>query len=178
MKIRLMPTLLTAIISAGLLVGGWFIYRNAADIKPLERIAAGAPGVVDAQPVIGRSDVTIDLKLERDANVRDVYDTIASQGESIIGSRELTLNIEDTNTSKKLEDVWASTLFDVAQAMDLREYAGIPAAMKQVQNRFPGIAANSEMDETNVYITLKDSDSVKHIVLPRTPNPMGVWPNA
>jgi hypothetical protein len=69
-------------------------------------------------------------------------------------------------------------LFDVAQAMDHRNYSDIPAAMKRVEQQFTGVHASSEMDDVNVYITLVDGDSAKHIVLPRKPEQLGVWPNA
>ncbi|NBD22541.1 hypothetical protein [Paenibacillus glycinis] len=178
MKIRPLPIVLTAVISAGLLVGGWFMYRNEADLKPLDRIATGVPGVVNAQPVIGRSSVTVNLTLDRDANLRTIYDTIATKGNDIIGSRELKLNIEKAGSSDKLDDAWASMLFQVAQAMDHREYAEIPAALNKAQGGNSGIQADSEMDDTNVYITLKDDKAVKYIVLPRKANTMGAWPNA
>ncbi|MBM7564533.1 hypothetical protein [Paenibacillus sacheonensis] len=178
MKIRPLPIVLTAVITAALLVGGWFLYRNEADLKPLDRIATSTPGVIDAKPVIGRSSVTLDLTLNRDANLRNVYDTIATEGDDIIGSKELKLNITESEASGKLEDVWASMLFEVAQAMDHRSYADIPKAMQEAQSKYPGIQASSEMDDTNVYITLKDDKAVKYVVLPRASNTIGVWPNA
>ncbi|WP_308639179.1 hypothetical protein [Paenibacillus silvisoli] len=176
MKIRLIPTVLTAVISAGLLIGGWYVHRSVATVGPLERIVAETPGVIAGEPVIDRSSVTIALKLDRQANLRNIYDTIATKGEDMIGKRELKLDFED-NGSKELDDVWASILFDIAQAMDHRNYAEIPETMKDVQAKHAGIEASSEMDDVNVYITLKNSKSVKHIVLPRTPNTIGAWPN-
>ncbi|QHW30146.1 hypothetical protein GZH47_04350 [Paenibacillus rhizovicinus] len=178
MKIRPLPVVLTAVITAGLLIGGWFTYRNEADLKPLDRIATSAPGVTNAKPVIGRSSITLNLTLDRDANLRNIYDTIATEGDDIIGSKDLKLNIEKSGSSEKLEDAWASMLFEVAQAMDHRSYSDIPSAMKQAESKNPGIQAVSEMDDTNVYITLKDDKAVKYIVLPRVSNTIGVWPNA
>ena len=43
--------------------------------------------------------------------------------------------------------LWSSVLFNVAQAMDHRNYSDIPAAMKQAEQKFTGIKATSEMDE-------------------------------
>lgn len=178
MKIRWLPVVITAVLSAIILVGGWYIYRNVATVRPLEQIAATVPGVKEAKPVINRDSVTIELKLDKNADVRDVYDTIAREGGSIIGSRELKLQIDENPDQKRLNDVWSSVLFDVAQAMDHRNYSDIPAAMKRVEQQFTGVHASSEMDDVNVYITLVDGDSAKHIVLPRKPEQLGVWPNA
>ncbi|MFC5650768.1 hypothetical protein ACFPYJ_16965 [Paenibacillus solisilvae] len=180
MKIRLMPTLITVVLSASLLVGGWFIYRNVATVQPLERIVAEVPGVVQANPVISNDAVTLDLTLDKDANIRNIYDRIANDGKAVIGSRELKLNIQPVanEDQTKLDDVWSSVLFDVAQAMEHRNYSDIPAAMKQMEHQFPGVKATTEMDDINVYITLKDGNSAKYMVLPRTPDQMGAWPNA
>ncbi|BBH20948.1 hypothetical protein Back11_22930 [Paenibacillus baekrokdamisoli] len=180
MKIRVMPTVIIAIVSASLLVGGWFIYQNVATVHPLERIVAQVPGVLEAKPVVSNDAVTVDLTLRKDANLRVVYDTIATQSQSIIGTRELKLAInQDSGTKQKeLNEVWSSNLFDVAQAMEHRNYSEIPTAMKHIEQNYSGVQATSEMDETNVYITLKNGDSAKYIILPRTPDQMGAWPNA
>ncbi|MCQ6557990.1 hypothetical protein [Paenibacillus mendelii] len=178
MKIRVLPTIITAVISAALLIGGWYTYRNFAAVKPLEQIVQSVPGVDTAKPVIGRDAVTMELTLNKDANIRNIYDQIAREGESVIGSRELRLNIQGEQSDSTLNDVWASVLFDVAQAMETRKYTEIPAAMKQIETQYKGVQAASEMDEVNVYITLKDGASTKYIVLPRTPDKLGVWPNA
>lgn len=180
MKIRLIPTVITVVLSASLLVGGWFIYQNVATVNPLERIVAEVPGVIGGKPVISNDTVTMDLTLDKDANIRNIYDTIAGEGKSVIGSRELKLSIQPaaSEDQQKLNDVWSSVLFDVAQAMDHRNYSDIPGAMKQVEKKFTGVKATSEMDEENVYITLRDGDSAKYIILPRTPDQMGAWPNA
>ena len=177
MKLRPLPIVLTIVISTCLLVAGWFIYRNEADLKPLDRIASSAPGVVNAKPVIGQSAVTIELTLNRNADLRKIYETIATKGTAIIGSRELKLNVNKIGSTEKLDTVWAAILFKVAQAMDHRTYGDIPAAMKQAQMNYPGVTATSEMDDTNVYITLKDGNAVKYVVLPRKADTIGAWPN-
>jgi len=178
MKIRWIPTLITAVLSACLLVGGWYIYRNMSTVRPLEQIMAQIPGVTEAKPEIGRDTVTVELTLDKDADVRAVYDKINREGKSVIGGRELKLQIREGTDQSKLDTVWSSMLFGIAQAMDHRNYSTIPQTLKQAEQQFNGIQAVSEMDEANVYITLKDGDAVKHIVLPRTSGQLGAWPNA
>ncbi|MBW7457770.1 hypothetical protein ACFOLF_05080 [Paenibacillus sepulcri] len=178
MKIKWIPTLITAVLSACLLVGGWYMYRNMATVKPFEQILSQIPGVTEAKPDIYQNSVTVELTLDKNADVREVYDKITSEGKSVIGSRELRLQIKEGTNQDKLNDVWSSMLFGIAQAMDHRNYADIPQTLKQAEQQFDGIQAASEMDNENVYITLKDGDSVKHVVLPRAPEQLGAWPNA
>ena len=178
MKIRWIPTLITAVLTACLLVGGWYVYRNMATVRPLQTIVSQIPGVKAAKPVISRDSVTLKLMLDKNADVRQVYDRITTDGASVIGSRELHLQIQEEGDQSKLDQVWSSMLFDVAQAMDHRNYSDIPSAMNRVQQQFNGVKATSEMDNVNVYITLRDGNAVKHIVLPRTPDQLGAWPDA
>ncbi|MFB9329622.1 hypothetical protein ACFFSY_27105 [Paenibacillus aurantiacus] len=178
MRIKVLPTMMTAVLSASLLIGGWYAYRNVATVQPLEQIVKEVPGVANATPVVGRDNVTVQLTLKPDANIRKVYDTIAEKGDSVIGNRTLELQIQNKQADEKLNDIWSAKLFDIAQAMENRQYAQIPAAMVTIENQYKGVTATSEMDETNVYITLKDGEAVKHVILPRTPNQLGVWPNA
>lgn len=178
MKIRILPAILTAVLSAGLLVGGWYTYRNVATLGPLERIVADMPGVSAAAPIIDRDSVTMELTLDRDANVKDVYETIVREGESVIGSRELKFDIQEMGNQEELDKVWSTVLFDIAEAMENRHYTDIPAAMNRLEKQFADVQATSEIDEVNVYITLKNGETVKHIVLPRIAENLGVWPNA
>ncbi|MFC4103682.1 hypothetical protein [Paenibacillus xanthanilyticus] len=178
MRIKVVPTLMTAVLSASLLVGGWYAYRNVATVQPLEQIVKEVPGVTAATPIVDRENVTVQLTLTPEANIRKVYDTIAEKGNSVIGDRTLELRIENKQADEKLNDIWSATLFDIAQAMENRQYAQIPAAMIAIEQEYKGVTATSEMDDKNVYITLKEGEAVKHVILPRTPNQMGVWPNA
>ncbi|MBB3109326.1 hypothetical protein FHS18_001378 [Paenibacillus phyllosphaerae] len=178
MNIRIMPTVVTAVISAGLLVGGWFAYQNVATVQPLEQILVDVPGVTEAVPNVQRDAVTVSLKLDNDANIRDVYDTILLEGEHVIGDRELRLQIDNSKSDEILNDIWSSVLFNIAQAMETRQYTGIPTAMEQIESKYEGVTATSEMDDMNVYITLKHGAAAKYVILPRTPEQMGVWPNA
>ncbi|TYP77719.1 hypothetical protein [Paenibacillus methanolicus] len=178
MRIKVVPTVMTAVLSASLLVGGWYAYRNVATVQPLEQIVNEVPGVTAATPVVGRENVTVQLTLKPDANIRKVYDTIAEKGDTVIGDRTLELQIENKQADETLNDIWSAKLFDIAQAMENRQYAQIPAAMAAIEQEYKGVTATSEMDDKNVYITLKDGEAVKHVILPRTPNQLGVWPNA
>jgi hypothetical protein len=75
-----------------------------------------------------------------------------------------------------MEKWWSSALFDVAQAMETKQYAQIPVTL---QNRAgeSSLKVSTEMDDKYVYITLADGEFSKYVMLSRTPAVMGVWPN-
>ncbi|WNR42405.1 hypothetical protein [Paenibacillus roseipurpureus] len=175
MKLRLFPVILSVIISAGVLFGGWFAYTSFAMENPLSQIISEAPGVTHSTMKLSSNDVNIEVTLKPDANLRTVVEQIHKEGASIIGKR--TVNIKVNNpSSAELDAWWSKALFDVAQAMETRHYADIPTTLQKFADGVGQLKVDSEMDEQNVYIRLTDGDATKFILLPRI-SQIGVWPN-
>ncbi len=177
MKIKILPLTITAALTAAILFGGWFAYRHYGIEQPLDRIAGSVPGVTNAVVETTNGQVNIDLELKQDANIADVYRKLKEDGASEIGGKKLNLSAEGT-TNEKLEQAWSYSLFDVAQAMENRQYTGIREAMNKLSEQYPGVTAETSMDEDNVYVTLRDGVNAKFVILPRQPATMEVWPNA
>ncbi|WP_068775444.1 hypothetical protein [Paenibacillus sp. FJAT-26967] len=172
-KIRLLPILLSVVVSAFFLFGGWFAYQTYAIGKPLGNVVKETPGVEKSQVTYNDQEVTIRLSLKPDVSLREVYNHITKEGETTIGSREVKLSV-NTAESPELEKWWANALFDVAQAMETRHYAEIPAALEKQANG-KGLQVKTEMDDKNVYVHLKKDDHDKYIILPRNPEKVGVF---
>lgn len=171
-KIRIVPVLFTAAAAALVLFGGWLLYTKVAVEGPLDKAVNEIADIASADaPVIERDRVTIQLTLAPDASLKKVYDSIHKEGKEVIGDRELQLDISNSDSSDKLERLWSALLFDVAEAMENKNYSGIPAAMEKMAQteKGKGVQSVTEIDETNVYITLIDGEYRKYIVLPRTP---------
>jgi hypothetical protein len=177
MSFKWVPFLSTALLTAALLFGGWFVYRHYGVEQPLDRLAEQTPGVIQAEAEMGTDEVRLRLRLEPDADLAAITRHIRTDGQGTIGDREL--HIEPvTETSEKLETAWQSVLFEVAEAMENRRYSGIRDALGRLEKEFPGIQATAQMDEQNVYIHLRDGETAKFVVLPRQPVTLGVWPHA
>lgn len=176
MKLRLLPVAVSLVLSAAVLFGGWFLYDSLAMESPLTKIVQQQPGVEQSQVSMGNGTVTIELTPKPDANLREIYQSIATQGASIIGNRKVELVVHDSSTPE-LDQWWSTALFDVAQAMENRRYADIPAALDAKKVQLPGLAVSTEMDDQYVYVRLTDGTHVKNVLLPRQPQRMGVWPN-
>jgi hypothetical protein len=174
MKLRFIPILITVAASSALLFGGWYFYQSTVVENPIKDVILGVQGVNQVSTNINNSQVSIDLKLNKDADLRNLYSTISKEGASLLSSRVLKLNLE-SQTSPELEQWWSNALFDVAQAMDTRHYADIPQVLSAKVKEIPGLKVMTEMDETNVYVRLTDGVHSKYIILPRTPAQMGVW---
>ncbi|QAY66123.1 hypothetical protein [Paenibacillus protaetiae] len=175
---RVLAVVLTVAASVTILFGGWFLYERSVVAAPLQKAINSSDGIVEAgKPDITAGSVKIKVKLAPDANLRSVYETIYKESRDVIGNRELKLDI-DQNGSAALDEAWSSALFAVAEAMETKHYSEIPAALSDLSSHHTGIKATSEMDDKNVYITLKQGDLTKYIVLPRTPAQMEAWSNA
>jgi len=177
MKIRFLPLALTAVLSAILLFGGWSVYRQYAVEEPVRSAASSVPGVESAEVRLNADELVLDLKLTPEASLADIYREVRQKaGESLRG-RKLELNVESV-TSDKLEEAWKHSLFEVAEAMENRRYSDVRKAMDKLSQTFPGVTAEVEMDEENVYIRLTDGEHAKFVVLPRQPVMLGVWADA
>jgi hypothetical protein len=175
-KLRLVPIVISLVVSSVLLFGGWFLYDSFAMENPLGRIVQEQPGVKDSNVSIGNGSVTIELTPEPEANIREIYNSIVQDGSSIINNRKVELVIRDSTTGE-LDRWWSEALFDVAQAMETSRYAAIPEALAAKKASYPGLSVDTEMDDKYVYIHMAADGHHKYKLLPRTSNRIGVWPN-
>ncbi|TLS53131.1 hypothetical protein FE782_07135 [Paenibacillus antri] len=176
MKLRLLPVVITIVVSSGVLFGGWFAYESIAMEDPfLEKVAA-VEGIADPVVEIERERAIVRATIEPGASLRQAYRGIVEAGASSLGDRDIVVEASG-ETSEKLEDWWSEALFDVAQAMETKQYSLIPQRLRELAKADGSLQVQTEMDEKNVYITLVDGPNSKHVVLPRQPAIMGVWPN-
>lgn len=178
MKLRPVPLIVTLVVSSGLLFGGWFAYQALAMKDPfLERVAA-LDGVVDADFAMERDRALVSVKLAEDANLRETVQELEKAARASLGSRRLAIEAEGVHgTNDRLESIWSVALFDVAEAMETGKYSNIPKVMKELSASGAPLVVLAEMDDENVYITLRDGEHAKYVVLPRRASVTGVWPN-
>lgn len=176
LKLRPLPLIISIVASSVLLFGGWFVYNSMALNNPLAKIVNEIDGVNRAETQVLRNEVKVDLTLDEEASLREVIQQLKAEGSSLIGQRELTVSVND-NSSPELERWWSSVLFDIAEAMEHKQYSQIPTTLELHKGELAGLHFATEMDEQHVYIKLVHDDYSKFIMLPRTPNMMGVWSN-
>ena len=176
-KLRLIPIAITAALTAAILFGGWFAYRHYGVEQPLDRVANSINGVESAKVEILTDLVKINVKLDPNANLGEVYRQIKLNGSNEIGGKQLEL-AATAKDSTRLDKAWSYALFDVAEAMENHKYSGIRDAMEKLSKQFSGVTVTTDMDDNNVYISMRDGDAAKFVVLPRQPAKLGVWPNA
>jgi hypothetical protein len=144
--------------------------------NPLLEVVRASDGVEQVQLDVQKNQVSFQLELSKDASMRQIVQHIRNDGAKTMGSR--SLNIQVTNlSSPELDAWWSNQLFTVAQAMETRNYASIPQTLSERASQLDGLSVLTEMDDQNVYVRLVAGDFSKFIILPRTPEKLGVWAN-
>ncbi|SMF87279.1 hypothetical protein SAMN05661091_3683 [Paenibacillus uliginis N3/975] len=177
MKLRIVPVVLTVVISASVLFGGWFLYRQMALQNPLANVVSQYDGVNNSQIDIKQDTVTLKLDLEPETNLRGLVEHINKEGKSVVGKRTLKLEVED-HSSERLNQWWDEAMLSVAEAMDNKQYTDIQSSLDELAKNSPTLKANAQIDDQNVYVSLSDGKSGKFIILPRQPGKMEVWNHA
>ncbi len=175
MKLRILPVVLTFLITSGLLFGGWYLYESLAIESPMHARIASIDGIEDFTVETAKDAVNIGILLDDDAELSKVWSTIHEQMQSDLNERKLQIQILNT-ASDKLDQLWTTALFDVAEAMDAREYSAIPERMNELAAANEGMRVDSAIDDHNIYLTLSLEDSYKYVILPRQ-SKLGVWTN-
>jgi hypothetical protein len=176
MILRPIPVVSTILISSALLFGGWFLYQNTMVKSPIEDAIQDIPAIIHSDIQIDRNSLYLGLQLSNDAKLRPVYEEISEMSKSLAGKRTVTIDL-DSQSSDMLDDWWSEALFNVAQAMETRQYSDIPKSLEQLAVGSDGLRVSSEMDADHVYVHLTDGTHHKYIVLPRAPIQLGVWDN-
>lgn len=177
MKLRIFPIAATVVVSALLLFGGWYVYRQMALQSPLDAIVKQYDGVNSAHFDVNRNSITLKLDLRPDTDLGALIQHVKENGKTLIGGKTLNIDVQD-HSSTALDKWWSQALFPVAEAMENKKYTEITATLDKLNKQTPDIKATAEMDDTNVYISITDGKASKFVILPRTAEKLGVWNNA
>lgn len=176
MKLKIIPIVLAVVGSASVLFGGWFIYHSVAMENPLNQALENSVGVVQYQAKLGGKQTVFQVELSPQANLREIVHDIEKKNKEVAGNREAVINIT-SSTSPQLEEWWSKALFGVAQAMETSKYADIPADLERLSASSEGLSVQTEMDESNIYVSLTQGEAAKFVILPRNAGRLGVWSN-
>lgn len=177
MKLRIGQTVAIAAVSAILLFGGWFGYRQWAIEAPFQKLVKQYEGVNRVQFNITPKEVGLKLDLAAGTDMGGLVRHIEKDGKKLLGNRNLKLEVTDHSTPD-LDKIWSEALFSVAQAMENKQYTEIQQTLDQLVQQHEALQATADMDDENVYVTLTYGTASKYVILPRIPQKMGVWPNA
>ena len=176
MKLQPMPIILSMVLAAVVLFGGWFLYQNVAVASPLQNTVSSIDGIEQATTQVDHDQVQVSMELAEDASLQSVVKEINQRNADLLKQRSLNISITNEG-SEALNQWWSQSLFQVAEAMENKKYGEIPAYLEKRAKDLPGLQVHTEMDEQNVYVRLNHEGDSKFILLRRTPAVMAVWSN-
>lgn len=180
MKLRVVPILITVVLSVSFLFGGWFLYRQTTLQSPLQNMVTKYEGVNSAQLDISHDKIVLKLDVKPNTQLPGLVQQLKTEGKSLIGKRDLQFVVAD-HSSNTLNQFWEKAMFSVAEAMDNKRYTDIPTKLEKMAQTSGDVKVATEMDDTNVYVNLissTDAKASKFIILPRNPGKLEVLNNA
>lgn len=176
MKLRLLPVILTVLITSCICFGGWYAYRSLMVENPLQAVAADVSGVVGSDVAVNGGLLHVRLTLGPGADWSEAYRAVYDRSVELAGKRAVRVTIESESTDQ-LDRVWSEALFDVAEAMETSRYTSIPAKLEELAGPDGTMTVQADIDDLNVYVQLRDGSNSKYIVLPRIAPRLEVWDN-
>jgi hypothetical protein len=173
MKIRLLPMFFTVFISSALLFGGWYTYHSFMLEDPILREISKLDAVSDISLQVKQKTANVQITLKQGTSLQKSYHHISKIIHAKLKNHDVSIEFED-NSNEKLDAWWSLALFDVAQAMDTKNYTKIPQRLGEMADA-QQIDVRTELDNNNLYISLNDGSYQKYIILARDPKMMEVW---
>ncbi|MDO3409647.1 heavy metal-associated domain-containing protein [Saccharibacillus sp. CPCC 101409] len=170
MKIRILPIAVTAAVSLLLLFGGWFLYRQTALERPIERMLSQYPGVTSAQVDITQKQAVLKLDLESNVDLRGMVAQLRKEEGKLLKNRTVVFDIADHSTPE-IDALWKEASFSVAEAMANKRYTLIPNTLSKIQDENVAYTISSDMDDHYIYVVLSssaDKQANKYVILPLT----------
>ncbi|WP_274364634.1 hypothetical protein [Paenibacillus thermotolerans] len=176
MKLRLLPIMITVVVSSVLMFGGWFVYQTMALQDPLTHDVGAVEGVKHVQIDMDRSSAVVKIELENGVSLDKTYAAVEEAAHNVLGDKPVTIEVANGG-SEALDSIWEQAMFDVATAMETKQYTLIPKRLNELVQANDGLHASTKMDDKYVYVTLTQGADTKYVVLPRIPVTLGVFPN-
>ncbi|GAB7387563.1 hypothetical protein BSNK01_14000 [Bacillaceae bacterium] len=166
MKIRTVPVIVSLLVTALLLFGGYAVYARYFIERPIIEAASALADVKVEDVRVTKDKLALDVRLDERARLLEAYRRLSEIAAEKAAHREVEIRFANVETGD-LRSLWEKEYFAIAEAMDLRKYSQIPAIVAGWKQKYALKAAESRMDEKHVYIYLEDGQGRFFAVLPR-----------
>ena len=173
-KVRIAPTILIMIVTGAVLFGGWALYQTNFVKQPVEQIVQKHAEITQYHVDWQTDAMKVQIQTKPGVDVRELVQQLNGDLEKQAKGKKVVIEYMNDHSTPKIDKWWSQALFDVAEAMVHQKYSQIPSRLQQLQQS--GIEVQTEMDNQYVYITVKDGQGSKTLLLPLEGTRMGVWP--
>ncbi len=176
MQVRKMPMLLSFVATLTLLFGCWFLYQKAQVEEPLRKEVEQMTSAQLVNLQVSKDQVLLQLHVTKPDVFPDEYKTLLKAADKLISDKKLDIQL--TNQGANLKQVMADQQFALNEAVELHQYSKIPELMADLKTSHHLEQAIAKIDETTIYIYLKNGAEDYFAMIPRLQEQSGVTQRA
>jgi hypothetical protein len=167
-NIRVLPAVLSLLVTLIVLFGGYFAYQWFQIEKPLKNAIDSTPHVTLEELRVDPDQIRIQLKADENFSFVEDYFPLRKRVHSLAAGRKVNIELKD-RTDSVLEKAWNEMVFGVTEAVVQRDYTQIPETVETVAKNAK-IRHEVAMDEQFVYVALHHQDHSLYRVLSLEPS--------
>lgn len=164
-RIRLVPVILIALISLGVLVAGWYTYQRVNVVNPLKTGLQSVSGVQSVQVQTGNPDV-VEVRLGKVKDLQTTYSSISRITTSTLGS-SVDVRLQDNRDDELTTAEQQSFKPFLYEAVAKGNFPEMFNTVRQNAAKM-NIDARVTMDDHNIYVQLIKDSHYLYDVLPYT----------
>jgi hypothetical protein len=161
-RIRLVPLIVTAIVTLAVLFGGYQAYQRFNMIDPLEAQLKTVDGVENVQVQAG-NPIVVRIELGPVKDLQTTYHEVSHTVTQVVGSEGDVVLVDHANAT--LNEAYETLQPYLLEGVAKGNYTEMMSAVQGKAQKM-GINARITMDEHNIYVQLSQGDHYLYHVLP------------
>lgn len=174
MSLRWPVVVTTLVVTLLLLFGGYHTYQWIHFERPLNQAIAETSHIKPQEISVSPERIVIRLEADSSFSLTQQYPPLRKKLTAIAGNRPLQVEVAD-HPQKSLIDAWNEMVFGVKEGLAHQSYSRIPEAVKKATP--PEAESQVVMDDSYLYIEMKQGDARLYRVLPLNKKESGVKDN-
>lgn len=165
MTLRKIPIMLSFLVTMVLLFGGWYLYQQVEIKEPLKMEVGQMTSATLSDLQVLKNQLIIKLHVTNPDTFPQEYKQLLKATQTYSNGREIDVVV--TNQGDQLKKIWTNGQFAVNEAIELHEYSRIPQLLADWKHTYKLDSAIAKMDESTIYIYMKNDKQDFYAMLPR-----------
>lgn len=157
MKIRLVPVILSLIITLLVLFGGWWVYESVHIKQPIGALLDKAAHVTDYSIEVRPNHITVEVQVDAAFTLKGHYIDLLEQIKEATRHQNVTLTLKD-EPDEVLLARWNELYFTLAEGIHTRNYRTMLDRLEEVAQE-ETVRLQVAMDREHLYVFLQESES-------------------
>ncbi|WP_054949680.1 hypothetical protein [Numidum massiliense] len=171
-KIRLLPAVLSLVITGSVLFGGWFFYEVKTVKQPLRELLVQEKYVTHYEIDVTPKTVAIELNVTPSFLLSQDYIRLLEQAKEMSGREHVTITLKD-KPNARLYGAWSELYFLLAEGVETSDYY----TMQERIEKHPAtksVETQVALDADHLYVWLQDASGTgKHSLFRTLPMTVG-----